>query len=328
MLNRPTILAALVLSALAIPSSSAQQQSGKLPRIGWLIPTAQAEWDSLLEEYRGGMRDLGYIEGRSVETEYLYADGHVERLPDLAAKLVEHKVNVIVTASTPAALVAKRATDKIPVVFAASSDPISTGVVASLAHPGGNITGLSLMASDLSAKRLELLHTLVPRLNRIAVLWDSSNPGMALRAHETQAAAAKTNVAFFDAGVQNLDELESMFATLSKQQPLAVVVTAEPFTQKHRDRILDFMARNAIPAMYEDASFVESGGLISYGPSLRDLFRRSAIYVDKILKGAKPTDLPVEQPTKFELVVNLKTAMVLGLTAPDSIIVSADKVIE
>ena len=241
---------------------------------------------------------------------------------------MEHKVDVIVTASTPAAIVAKGATDKIPIVFAASSDPISTGVVASLARPGGNITGLSLMASELSAKRLELLHTLVPGLNRIAVLWDSSNPGMALRARETRTAAEQTNIAFFDAGAKNLDELEAMFATLSKQRPLVVVVTAEPFTQKHRDRILDFMERNAIPAMYEEARFVEGGGLISYGPSLRDLFRRSAIYVDKILKGAKPADLPVEQPTKFELAINLKTAKALGLTIPDSIIVLADKVIE
>jgi len=328
MLDRRTFLAAPVLGALAIPSSSAQQQPLKLPRIGWLIPTGQAEWDSLLEAYRGGMRDLGYVEGRSVETEYLYADGHLERLPDLAAKLVEHKVDVIVTASTPAAIVAKGATGKIPIVFAASSDPISTGVVASLARPGGNITGLSLMASELSAKRLELLHTLVPGLNRIAVLWDSSNPGMALRARETRTAAEQTNIAFFDAGAKNLDELEAMFATLSKQRPLVVVVTAEPFTQKNRDRILDFMDRNAIPAMYEEARFVEGGGLISYGPSLRDLFRRSAIYVDKILKGAKPADLPVEQPTKFELVINLKTAKALNLAIPDRLLALADEVIE
>jgi putative ABC transport system substrate-binding protein len=330
MLNRRTLLVVLGTGTLA-PGSFAQQHSGKPARIGWLVPTTQAEWDGpdgWLKEYRGGMRDLGYIEGRTVQTEYIYADGHFERLPELAAKLVEHKVDLIVTASTPAAIAAKRATDKIPVVFAAGSDPISTGVVASLAHPGGNITGLSLMASDLSAKRLELLHTLVPRLGRIAVLWDSSNPGMALRARETRAAAEQTNIAFFDAGAHNLDELEAIFAELSKQRPLAVVVTAEPFTQEHRNRILDFMARNAIPAMYEEAGFVEGGGLMSYGPSVRDLFRRSAIYVDKILKGAKPADLPIEQPTKFELVINLKTAKAFGLTMPDSILVRADKVIE
>jgi putative tryptophan/tyrosine transport system substrate-binding protein len=328
MLNRRTLLVSIGASAFPIPRVSAQQHSRKFPRIGWLVPTAQAEWDPLLEEYRGGMRDLGYIEGRTVETEYVYADGHFDRLPDLAAKLVEDKVDLIVTASTPAALAAKRATDKIPIVFAASSDPISTGVVTGLAHPGANVTGLSLMAPEVSAKRLELLHTLVPRLSRIAVLWDSSNPGMALRARETRAAAERTNIAFFDAGAHNLEELEAMFAELSKQRPLAVVVTAEPFTQEHRNRILDFMARNGIPAMYEEGRFVEGGGLMSYGPNVRDLFRRSAIYVDKILKGAKPADLPVEQPTKFELVINLKTAKALGLTIPDPILVRAEKVIE
>jgi putative ABC transport system substrate-binding protein len=274
------------------------------------------------------MRELGYIEGRTVETEYVYADGHFDRLPDLAAKLVEHKVDLIVTSSTPAIMAAKRATEKIPVVFAASSDPISTGLVASLARPGGNITGLSLMASDLSAKRLELIHTLVPGLSNIAVLWDSSNPGMALRARETRAAAEQSKIAFFDAGAHNLDELTAMFAELAKRKPLALVVTAEPFTMEHRSRILEFMAHNAIPAMYEDSRFVEAGGLMSYGPNLGGVFRRSASVVDKILKGANPATLPVEQPTKFELVINLNTAKVLGLTVPDSILVGAEKVIQ
>jgi putative tryptophan/tyrosine transport system substrate-binding protein len=328
MLNRRKLLVALGTTAFAVPNSSAQQHPGKPPQIGWLVPTTQAEWDGLLEEYRLGMRDLGYIEGRTVETEYLYADGHFDRLRDLAAKLVEHKVDLIVTSSTPAILAAKRATEKIPVVFAACSDPISTGIVVSLARPGGNITGFSLMASDLSAKRLELIHALVPDMSNIAVLWDSSNPGMALRARETRAAAEQSKIEFFDAGARNLDELTAMFAELTKRKPLALVVTAEPFTMEHRSRILDFMARNVIPAMYEDGRFVESGGLISYGPSLRDLFRRSANYVNKILKGANPATLPVEQPTKFELVINLTTAKALGLMVPDSILLRADKVIE
>lgn len=328
MLNRRTFLVTLGSSAFAISNSFAQQRPRKAPRVGWLVPTTQAEWGGLLEEYRRGMRELGYIEGRTVETEYLYADGHFDRLPDLAAKLVERKVDLIVTASTPAIIAVKRATDKIPVVFAASSDPLSTGVVTSLAKPGGNITGLSLMASDLSAKRLELIHTLVPRVNNIAVLWDSSNPGMALRVRETRAAAENSKIEFFDAGARNLDELAAMFAELLKRTPLALVVTAEPFTMEHRSRILDFMARNAIPAMYEEGRFVEAGGLMSYGPSVPDLFRRSAIYVDKILKGANPANLPVEQPTKFELVINRNTAKALGITVPDSILLQADKVIE
>jgi putative ABC transport system substrate-binding protein len=328
MWNRRTFLLAFGTIALGVPGSSAQQHSGTPPRIGWLVPTTQAEWDGLLEEYRLGMRELGYIEGRTVETEYLYADGHFDRLPDLAAKLVERKVDLIVTASTPAILAAKRATEKIPVVFAASADPISTGIVASLAHPGGNITGMSLMSSDLSAKRLQLLHTLVPSLSNIAVLWDSSNPGMAMRARETRVAAEQSKIVFFDAGAHNLDELATMFTELTKRQPLALVVTAEPFTMEHRSRILDFMARNAIPAMYEDSRFVEAGGLMSYGPNLGDVFRRSASFVAKILKGENPANLPVEQPTKFDLVINLKTAKALGLTVPDSILVGADKLIQ
>jgi ABC-type uncharacterized transport system substrate-binding protein len=328
MLNRRGLLVVLGATLFAVPGSLAEQNSRSVPRIGWLVPTTQAEWNGLLDEYRSGMRELGYVEGRTVQTEYLYADGQFGRLPGLAEKLVDHKVDLIVTASTPASLAAKQATRNIPIVFAASSDPISTGVVASLAHPGGNVTGLSLMASDLSAKRVELLQTLVPRLGRMAVLWDSSNPGMALRARETRAAAEQAGIVFFDAGAQNLDGLEAMFAELSKQKPLAVVVTTEPFTQKHRSRILDFMSRNGIPAMYEEVRFVEDGGLMSYGPSVSELFRRSAVYVDKIIKGAKPADLPVEQPTKFELAINLAAAKALGLSVPDSILVQAEKVIE
>ena len=306
----------------------AQQHSGKIPHVGWLVPGTRDNQEPLLEEYRRGMRELGYVEGRTVETEYLYADAQFDRLPGLAQRLVEHKVDVIVTVSTPPILAAKRATSSIPIVFAASSDPIETGVVTSLARPDGNATGLSLMSSELSAKRLELIHTLVPRVSRIAVLWDSSNPGMALRVRETKAAAERSKVGFLDAGAHDLDGLEAIFAELSKRPPEAMVVTTEPFTRQHRARILDFMTRNAIPCMYEDGRFVEEGGLMSYGPNAPDLFRRAAIYVDKIIKGAKPADLPVEQPTKFELVINLKTAKALGLTVPDSVIVSADKVIE
>jgi putative tryptophan/tyrosine transport system substrate-binding protein len=237
MIARRTLLVALGAAALSAPLKSfAQQHSGKAPRIGWLVAGSRAEYDVVLEEYRHGMRELGYIEGRTVETEYLYADAQFDRLPGLAARLVEHKVDIIVTASTPAILAAKRATAKIPIVFAASSDPISTGLVASLAHPGENITGLSLMASDLSAKRLELLITLVPRLRRIGVLWDSSNPGMALRVRETQTGAEQSRIAFFDAGAHDLDGLETMLAELSKRLPEAMVVTAEPFTRQHRER--------------------------------------------------------------------------------------------
>ena len=328
MLNRRIFVVAFGTIAFNVPYSSAQQHPGKFPRIGWLVPTTHAEWEGLLQEYQLGMRELGYIEGRTVVTEYVYADGHFDRLPDLASKLVDHNVDLIVTASTPATIAAKRATEKIPIVFAASSDPISTGIVKSLAQPGSNVTGLSLMAADLSPKRLELIHKLVPDVGQIGVLWDSSNPGMALRVRQTREAAEQSQVVFIDAGARNLDELNTQFAELAKRRPLALVVTAEPFTSEHRSLILDFASRNAIPVMYEEGRYVEAGGLISYGPSVRDLFHRSASFVDKILKGANPANLPVEQPTKFELTINLNTATALGLKIPDSILVSADKVIQ
>jgi putative ABC transport system substrate-binding protein len=305
----------------------ARQPSGKIPRIGWLAPGSPTVQD-LLEEYRRGMLEFGYVEGRTVQTEYLYADGQSDRLPGLAARLVTDKVDIIVTAGTPGCLAAKQATTTIPIVFAVSSDPVSTGVVTNLALPGGNITGLSLMATDLSAKRLELLQILVPSINRIAVLWDSSNPGMALRVHETQLAAEQLKITFYDAGARDLDGLEASFTALSERRPEALVVTAEAFTNRHRDRILDFTMRNRIPAIYEDGRFAQAGGLMAYGPSIPHLFRRSASYVDKILKGAKPAELPVEQPIKFELVLNLKTAKALGLTVPPSLLARADEVIE
>ena len=325
--RRDTVLALFALGAAPL-RAFAQQQSRKVPRIGWLVPGTQASQEVSLEEYRSGMRELGYLEGRTVETEYVYADGQFDRLPGLAAELVAHKVDVLVTSSTPGCLAAKRATKTIPIVFAVSSDPISTGVVESLARPGGNITGLSLMASDLSAKRIELIHTLLPRVSRMAALWDSSNPGMALRVRETQIAAEQLRIAFFDAGARDLEGMEAMFAEILRQRPGALLVTAEPFTNRHRDRILEFAMRNRIPAMYEESRFVEAGGLLSYGPSILDMYRRAATYVDKILKGAKPSDLPVEQPTKFELVINLKTAKALGITLPQSVLVRVDKAIQ
>jgi putative ABC transport system substrate-binding protein len=322
-MRRRAFIAALCGAAgSGLASVGAFAQRAKIPRIGWLVPGTQAEYESLLDEYRRAMRELGYIEGRTVETEYLYADARFDRLPELAAKLVEDKVDLIMTVSTPAGLAAKKATAKIPIVFAGSSDPISTGLVASLGRPGLNVTGLSLMSTELSAKRVELIHTLV------AVLWDSSNPGMALRVRETQAAAEQSRIAFFDAGARDLDGLEGMFVELLKQKPQAMLVTAEPFTREHRKRIIEFMTRNAIPAMYEESRYVEAGGLMSYGAHVADMFRRAASYADKILKGADPANLPVEQPTTFELVINLKTAKALGLTIPDNIIVGADKVIE
>jgi putative tryptophan/tyrosine transport system substrate-binding protein len=272
--------------------------------------------------------ELGYVEGRNVVIERKSAGGNVELLTGLAADLVRQQVDVIVTAGTPAGFAAKKATSTIPIVFGAMSDPVGVGLVESLARPGGNATGNSLMAPDLSAKRLDILHTLAPGISRIAILWDSSNPGMAARVRETKIAADQSHVLLHTVGPRNLNELDTAFADLLNARPDALLVTAEPFTRQHLVRILDFANNNKIPAMFEDSSYVVAGGLMSYGPDYQDVFRKAAIFVDKILKGAKPANLPIEQPTKFQLVINLKTAKALGLTVPPSLLTSADEVIE
>ena len=272
--------------------------------------------------------ELGYVEGRNVVIERKSAEGNTERLKELAADLVGQQVDVIVTAGTPAAFAAKKATSTIPIVLGAISDPVGVGLVESLARPGGNATGNSLMAPDLSAKRLDILHTLEPGISRFAILWDSSNPGMAARVHETKIAADQSHVLLHTVGPRNLNELDTAFADLLNARPDALLVTAETFTRQHLARILDFANNNKIPAMFEDSSYVAAGGLMSYGPDYEDVFRKAAIFVDKILKGAKPADLPIEQPTKFELVINLKTAKAIGLEIPPKLLALADRVID
>ena len=276
----------------------------------------------------GKLVELGYVEGKNVVIERRSAEGNAELLAGLAADLVRQQVDVIVTAGTPAGFAAKKATSTIPIVLGANSDPVGVGLVASLARPGGNTTGNSLMAPDLSAKRLEILHTLAPEISRIAILWDSSNPGMAERVRETKIAADQSHVLLHTVGPRNLNELDTAFADLLNARPDALLVTAEAFTRQHLVRILDFANNNKIPAMFEDSSYVAAGGLMSYGPDYQDVFRKAAVFVDKILKGAKPADLPIEQPTKFELVINLKTAKVLGLEIPPKLLALADRVIE
>jgi len=274
------------------------------------------------------LAELGYVEGRNVVIERKSAGGNTALLTDLAADLVRQQVDVIVTAGTPAGFAAKKATSTIPIVLGANSDPVGVGLVASLARPGGNTTGNSLMAPELSAKRLDILHTLSPGISRIAILWDSSNPGMAERVRETKIAADQSHVVLYTVGPRNLNELDAAFADLLNSRPDALLVTAEAFTRQHLVRILDFTNSNKIPAMFEDNSYVVAGGLMSYGPDYQDVFRKAAIFVDKILKGAKPGDLPIEQPTKFQLVINLKTAKALGLEIPPKLIALADRVID
>jgi putative ABC transport system substrate-binding protein len=241
---------------------------------------------------------------------------------------VAQRVDVIVTMGTPAGFAAKQATGTIPIVLGANSDPVGVGLVASLARPGGNITGTSLMAPELSAKRLDILRTLSPKISRFAILWDSSNPGMAERVHETQIAADQSHVLLHVVGPRNPDELESALAELLKQRPDALLVTTEAFTRRHMARILEFANGNKIPAMFEDSSWVEAGGLMCYGPDYQEIFGLAAVLVDKILKGAKPADLPIVQPTKLELLLNLKTAKALGLEIPPNLLALANRVIE
>lgn len=327
-MERRTFISLLAGGFAAPPLAAHAQQPRKTPRVGWLSSSAAAMNESYLEAYRQAMRELGYIEGRTINTEYRFPDGRVDRLADLATDLVKVPVDVIVTSGTPASLAAKHATQTIPIVFAASADPVGAGVIVSLARPGGNVTGLSLMSSDLSGKRMELLHEALPRVSRTTILWDISNPGMALRVKETQVAADRSRVTLLRIGVRNLDELEAALVGLSVDRPDVVLVTAEPFTLRHQERIVDFLAKQRIPAMFEDRAFVDAGGLMSYGPSIRDNFRQAATYVDKVLKGAKPADMPVSQPTKFELVINLKTAKAVGLTLPQTLLLRADELIQ
>jgi putative ABC transport system substrate-binding protein len=272
--------------------------------------------------------ELGYVEGKNVVIERRTAEGNAARLKEFAADLVGRQVDVIVTAGTPAGVAAKQATSVIPIVLGAISDPVGIGLVASLARPGGNATGNSLMAPDLSAKRLDILHTLAPGITRFAILWDSSNPGMAERVRETKRAADQSHILLHPVGPRNVDELDAAFAELLKARPDALLVTAEAFTRRYQSRIIDFANSNKIPAMFEDGGYVEVGGLMSYGPDYPAVFAKAAIFVDKILKGAKPADLPIEQPTKFELVLNLRTAKALGLELPPTLIALADRVIE
>jgi len=320
------LIVAVTLGTLAASLAFAAQQPPKIPRIGVLRPGAPP--DASVEAFRQGLRDLGYVEGKNIAFEYRWAEGKLDRLPDLAADLVRAKVDLIVTSTTPAIQAAKNATTTIPIVFAAAGDPVATGLVAGLARPGGNITGLSLLSAELSGKRLELLKETVPGISRVAVLWNTASVAMALTVKEVQAAAVTLGVTPHMVGVRHPDDFAGAFAAIARARPDALVVVLDPFTLVHRKRILEFAAANRLPAMYELRVFVDEGGLMAYGPSVTDMSRRAATYVDKILKGAKPADLPVEQPTRFELVINFKTAKALGLTFPQSILIRADHMIQ
>ena len=318
----------LVLLALLTPRAAEAQQAGKVYRIGFLGNSTAALEGTLVGQFREGLRDLGYIEGRNILIEYRWADGKYERFPALIAELAALKVDVIVTAGTPAAVAVKKTTPSIPLVMAAVGDPIGVGLVASLARPGGNVTGLSAIAPELEGKRLELLREVVPKLSHIAVLWNPDNPFQAGSLKETKTAAQMLGIKVQLLGVRFSEELPAAFAAILKERPGALLVLADRIFLHNRARIVGFEVSHRLPGVYAYRELVEAGGLMSFGPSYAGMHRRAAYYVDKILKGAQPSDLPVEQPTKFDFVINLKTAKALGLTIPPSLLLRADQVIE
>jgi len=318
----------LLLAVLAVPFAADAQPPAKLARIGFLMGGSPSTSAPLIDAFQQGLRQLGYVEGRNFAVEARYAEGKSEALPGLAAELVRLKVDVIVVAAPQAIRAAKQATGTIPIVMAVLADPLESEFVASLARPGGNLTGVSALAEGYSAKWLELLKEAAPRASRVVVLSNPANPSHASFRRETQAAAKLLKVTLLFREVRDPNELEGAFAAVTKDRANALVVFPDAVAFVHRTRILDLAAKHRLPAMYPYREFVDAGGLMAYGSSLADMFRRAAPYVDKILKGAKPGDLPVEQTARFELAINMKTAKALGLTFPPTILIRADQVIE
>jgi putative ABC transport system substrate-binding protein len=326
-MNRRTFLCGLTLGTLALPLTAEAQQAGKVPRIGFLFfgsPGPSRE----LDVFRQGLRELGYTEGQNIVIEVRFANGRVERLPELAAELVRLKPDVIVTPGTPASVAAKQATSTIPIVFAGVADAVGAGLVADFARPGGNITGLTSISAELGGKRLELLKEVAPKASRVAVLFNPADRSNVLVLKELQESAPALRLTLQPLGVRGPGEFEGAFVAMSRKRAHALFGAAGILTTEHRKAVVDLAAKSRIPAMWGERQFVEAGGLMSYAVNFYDQVRRAATYVDKILKGAKPGDLPVEQPTKFELVINFKTAKALGLTVPQSLLLRADEVIQ
>jgi putative ABC transport system substrate-binding protein len=325
--TRRAFLGTLAGGVLA-PLAAGAQQPGKVWRIGYLHGSARTPDGAPPAALRQALQALGYVEGKDVIYVGRWAEAKRERLPGLAAELVGLKVDLIVTRGGPAAEAARQATTTIPIVISGAGDAVGTGLISSLAHPGGNITGITDQASELSAKRLELLKDAVPKASRIAVLWNADDLAMTLRYREVERAAHILRVTVQPLGVREPEDFDAAFAAMTRNRPDAFFLVTDALTTLNRKRIIDFASAHRIPAMYEFDFLVRDGGLMSYGWDLDDNLRRAAVYVDKILKGAKPADLPVEQPTKFELVINLKTAKALGLTIPQSVLQRADQIIE
>jgi putative ABC transport system substrate-binding protein len=317
----------MIGAVLAAPLAAGAQQPGKVTRVGFLFygsPGASPELDA----FRQGLRELGYIEGQNIAIEYRFASGRVDRLPELAAELVRLKVDVIVTPTTPVSQAAKQATGTIPIVFAGVADAVGAGLITNFARPGGNITGLASISAELGGKRLELLKQVVPKASRVAVLYNPADRSNVLMLKDMQESAPALGLTLQPLEVRGPGELEGAFVAMTRERVHALFGVAGILTFEHRRALVDLAAKNRIPAMWGHRQFVDAGGLMSYAVNYYDQVRGAATYVDKILKGAKPGDLPVEQPTKFELVVNLKTAKAVGLTIPRSVLLRADEVIQ
>jgi putative ABC transport system substrate-binding protein len=328
-MTKKIILLALCSLLLAPCSAAEAQQLTKVPRIGYLSPTSPSVSPTRIEAFRQGLRELGYVEGKNIVIEYRYAEGKFDRLPALAAELVLLKLDLIVTTGPTVTRAAKEATTTVPIVMATDTDPVGNGFVTSLARPGGNITGLSALAPELSGKQLELLKEILPRLSRVAVFGTSSNPGNAQMLKEVRLAAGAFGVKLQYLEVRGLKGIETAFRAASKERAEAVLYLVAGLVDAGRQtEITEFALKSRLPAIYRSRQYVEAGGLVSYGVSVDDLDRRAATYVDKILKGRMPADLPVEQPTKFDFVINLKAAKQIGITIPPNVLVRADKVIK
>jgi len=326
MMNRRRLLQAVSASLLASPIAGEAQQAGKVRRVG--ILSGGAPGSGSVRVLLEALRDVGLAEGRGAVFDIRYTEGRTDRFAGFAAELVNLRVDILIAASTPGAIAAKHATSTIPIVMVAVSDPVGSQLVASLARPGGNITGLTLLAPELSAKRLDLLKQAFPAVSRIAVLWNVSNDGMMLRFRQTETAARSHGVTLESVGVRSPDDFADAFVRMTKGRPEALLVLADTVTIGQSQSIIQFAEAHRIPAMYEQRSFVDAGGLMAYGIDVLEQYRRVAFHVDRILKGTRPADLPVEQPTKFELVINLRTAKALGLTIPPSLLLRADQLIE
>ena len=319
---------ALLGGATLAPGPARAQPTGKMRRIGFMGNSTEKLEANLVGPFRKALRDLGYVEGRDIVIEYRWAEGDYERFPALVAELIAAGVDVIVTAGTPAAFAVKNATNSVPCVMVAVGDPVGTGLVASLARPGGNLTGLTSIAPDLEGKRLALLHEMVPAISHFAVLWNPANPFHVAAINGVQAAAKVLQMKMLSLGVRTSEQLDGAFAAILAERPGALVVLADRVFLHGRDRIMSFAGQQRLPGVYAYRELVEAGGLMSYGPNYAEMHASAATYVDKIFKGAKPADLPIEQPIKFELVINLRAARALGLEVSPTLLATADELME